>query len=79
MYVNRHVMRWKKQNPYSRRTQKDTQLFILETRFHNSKGAVLPQLNTSGAKARLYSLFLLSSGEAGTAGEEKDLSKTVFE
>lgn len=56
-------MRWKKQNPYSRRTQKDTQVFILETRFHNSKEAVLSQLNTSGAKARLYSLLLPSPGE----------------
>lgn len=57
-------MRWKKQNSYSKRTQKDTQVFILETHFHNSKEAVLPQLNTSGAKARLYSLFLPSPGEA---------------
>ena len=40
------------------------QVFILETHFHNSKEAVLPQLNTSGAKARLYSLFLPSPGEA---------------
>lgn len=57
-------MRWKKQNPYSRRTQKDTQVFILETCFQNSKEAVLSQFNTSGAKARLYSLFLPSPGEA---------------
>lgn len=57
-------MRWKKQNSYSKRTQKDTQVFILETHFHNSKEALLPQLNTSGAKARLYSLFLPSPGEA---------------
>ena len=57
-------MRWKKQNPYSRRTQKDTQVLILETCFQNSKEAVLSQFNTSGAKARLYSLFLPSPGEA---------------
>lgn len=57
-------MRWKKQNPYSKKdTEGHTGIYFRNT-FQNSKEAVLSQLNTSGAKARLYSLFLPSPGGA---------------
>lgn len=60
-----------KQNIQCRRTQKDIQVSVLETSIHNSRDAVLCQLNTSGARWD-FGLFMPFPGEVWTIGEEKN-------